>query len=439
MRSIRLRTLSVASLAFLSLACAAARAEPALDADLAGIEPKVIEWRRDIHRHPELGNREFRTAALVAKHLESLGLDVHKGVGGTGVVGVLQGAKPGRVVALRADMDALPVKEETGLPFASTATSEYNGRTVPVMHACGHDAHTAMLMGAAEVLAKRRDEIAGTVMFIFQPAEEGAPEGEEGGATRMIAEGVFRDLRPEAIFALHVEPGAPGRIDVRAGPFLSSATSLRIDLAGRQTHAGRPWEGTDLVNLAADIVKGLATISSRQVDVFDYPNVVSIASVQAGVRGNILPGEATLLGTIRTFDAGRLEQLKQLIRIRVDSLAKAYDATATVTFTEAALVTGSDPELLGILLPALERAAGAAGVDTHARLRGAAEDFSYFEREIPGVYYILGSTPGYTAMETAPTNHSPRFDIDESVLVTGVKAHVLTTLRFLGSDFRKSN
>lgn len=404
---------------------------PDVDSRIATIEAKVIAWRRDVHAHPELGNRELRTAALVAGHLRALGLEVRTGIAKTGVIGVLRGGRPGATVALRADMDALPVREETGLAFASRVTAEYAGQTVPVMHACGHDAHTAMLLGAAEVLAGMRQQFAGVVLFVFQPAEEGAPPGEEGGAKLVLAEGALREPRPDAMFGLHVEPGVPGRIDVRPGPLLSSATSLRIDLRGRQTHAGRPWEGTDLVNLAADIIKSLTTISARQVNVFDVPNVVTLASVQAGIRGNILPGEASMQGTIRTFDTQRLEDLKQLIRTSVDGLARSYGAHAEVLFEEAALVTGSDPKILEEILPALREAAGEAGVNTAALLRGAAEDFSYFQREIPGVYYILGSTPGFTTMQAAPSNHSSRFDIDESVLRVGVKAHVLTTLRYL--------
>lgn len=413
-------------------------APPSIDARLAAVESKVVAWRRDIHEHPELGNREFRTAALVAAHLKSLGLEVRTGIAKTGVIGVLHGTRPGKVLALRADMDALPVAEQTGLPFASRVVAEYEGREVPVMHACGHDAHTAILMGAAEVLAGLRGEIAGTILFVFQPAEEGPPAGEEGGAKLMLAEGALDAPRPDAIFALHVEPGPPGRIDVRPGPFLSSATTLRIRLEGRQTHGGRPWEGTDLVNLAADIVKSLTTISARQVNVFEFPNVVTIASVQAGVRMNILPGEAMLGGTIRTFSAERLALLKDLIRTSVEGLAKSYGASAAVEFEEAALVTGNDPALLQQVLPALEQAAGPAGVDTAALLRGAAEDFAYFETQIPGLYYILGSTKNFTSMEAAPTNHSPLFDIDESVLAVGVKAQVLTALRYLrvGRDAR---
>ena len=422
---------AVAMLVWIASAPMALAGAQEIDAALQAVAPEVIAWRRDIHAHPELGNREYRTARLVAAHLESLGLEVRTGIAGTGVIGILRGAQPGKVLALRADMDALPVKEATGLPFASQVVADYEGRRVPVMHACGHDAHTAILMGAAQVLTQLRARIAGTVLFVFQPAEEGPPAGEEGGARRMLAEGALDNPRPDAIFALHVEPGVPGRIDVRSGPFLSSATTLRIRLEGRQTHGGRPWEGDDLVNLSADIVKAMNTIAARQVDVFSFANVVTIASVQAGLRANILPGEATLAGTIRTFDQGRLDDLKARIRRTVEGLAAGYAVKATVAFDDVARVTGSDPALLQRILPALEKAAGRAGVNREAPLRGAAEDFSYFEQRFPGVYYIIGSTKNYTSMARAPTNHAPDFDIDESVLAVGVEARVRSTLAYL--------
>lgn len=358
-------------------------------------------------------------------------MEVRTGVAVTGVVGVLKGKGRGPVVALRADMDALPVLETTGLSFASDKTGEYNGKQVPVMHACGHDAHTAMLMGAAEVLAGMREQINGTVMFVFQPAEEGAPAGETGGSARMLDEGVFDEPRPDAIFGLHVEPGKPGSINVRPGGFLASATSMRIDLKGSQTHAARPWEGTDLINLAADIVKALTTYSARQVDVFDVPNVITVATINAGVRGNILPGDATMTGTIRTYSNERREVLKTAVADITAALASTYRATASVEFADVAAVTGNDPEILSLVMPALVEAAGDAGVDANSPLRGAAEDFSFFEEEVPGIYYILGSTPPGSDPDNPPTNHSPRFDIDERVLQTGVRAHVLTTLHFL--------
>ena len=413
-----------------------AAAPVGVDAKIITVTPKVVGWRRDIHQHPELGNSETRTAKLVADHLRKLGFDeVRTGIAHTGVLGVLRGGRPGAVVALRADMDALPIKEATGLPFASKVVVTDGGKQVPVMHACGHDAHTAMLMGAAEVLAGMRDQISGTILFVFQPAEEGVV-GKEAGAALMLKEGVFDPVRPDAIFGLHVEPGPVGQIDARPGPFLASSSSIHIKLSGRQTHGGRPWEGTDLINLSADIVKALTTLSARRVNVFDFPNVVSIGALQAGNRTNILPGQATLDGTIRTFDLERRDRLKQLIETSVTNLADTYGAEANVAFEDSALVTGSDPALLDLVMPALKSAAGPAGVRTDALMRGASEDFSYFGAAVPGVYYILGSTPGFTTMEAAPTNHSDRFDIDEAVLPIGVKAHVLTALQFLNARTR---
>ena len=385
------------------------------------LEQQLTAWRRDFHQHPELGFEEVRTAGIVADELRWLGLRVQTGVGRTGVVARLGQGSP--VIGIRADMDALPLQETNAVPYASQVPN--------TMHACGHDAHTAILMGAAEVLAGMRDRIAGTILFVFQPAEEGVA-GEEAGARLMLKEGAFSPIRPDAIFGLHVEPGRVGEIDARPGPMLSSATGISIRLKGRQTHAGRPWEGTDLVNLAADVVKSLNTIAARQVNVFEFPNVVSIGALRAGNRGNILPGEATLDGTIRTFDLARRDDLKARIRTTVAGLAAGYDAEADVNFEDVALVTGNDPALLETVMPAL-KAAAPNGVNTDALMRGAAEDFSFFQAEVPGLYYILGATPPGIPIDKAPTNHSDRFDIDEAVLPIGVKAHVLTALAFLDS------
>jgi amidohydrolase len=406
----------------------------AVEQMISGIKTKLVSWRRDIHEHPEPGLREHRTTALIAAHLKRLGLDeVRTGQAQTGVIGILKGKHPGKTIALRADMDALPIKEATGLPFASRVTLEIDGQTTPMMHACGHDAHVAMLMGAAEILSKMRDKLHGTVMFVFQPNEEGVSYGEQG-AILLLKEGALSRPKPDAIFGLHVEPGKVGTIDVRSGPFLSSATSFRIKLSGRQTHAGRPWEGTDTINMAADVIKALTTISARQVNVFEVPNVVSVGSVQAGNRGNIIPGEALLVGTIRTYAAARKDELKKKIDRAVGGIASAYDGQYSIDFTDDALVTLNDPMLLERLTPALERAAIPGGLNRNAKLRGAAEDFSFYLAEIPGVYAILGSTPNFTSMEAAPTNHSDKFDIDENVLPIGVKAHVYAALDFLNGS-----
>lgn len=401
-----------------------------VDARVEATREEVVAWRRDIHEHPELGNQEIRTADLVARHLRALGLDeVHTGIANTGVVGVLRGGRPGNgVVALRADMDALPILEATGLPFASRVVVDHDGVPTPVMHACGHDAHTAILMGAAQVLAAIRDTIPGTVLFVFQPAEEGIA-GEVAGAALMLQEGVFDRIRPDAMFGLHVEPGPVGRIDVRPGPFLASATRMRILLTGAQTHAARPWEGVDIINLSADVVKSLATLSARKVTTFD-PHVLSIGSIQAGNHANSIPGEALLQGTLRTYNLALRDQLKAMVEGSIANLASDYGARADIDYLDNALVTYNSPTLLDTILPAL-RATGT--VDLETPLRAAGEDFSFFAQVIPSVYYILGSTPGYTTKEAAPSNHSDRFDIDESVLPVGVKAQVLSALTFLDS------
>ena len=418
-------------LAVILAVASSAAADDSVDRRISAVSDKVVGWRRHIHQNPELSNREFETAALVAAHLNSLDMEVRTRIGVTGVVGILHGRGPGPVLALRADMDALPVKEATGLPFASRVFASFGGVEVPVMHACGHDAHTAMLMGAAEVLSGLKDQFDGTVMFVFQGAEEGPPPGEEGGAQLMLREGVFDDPTPDAILGLHVEPGPLGQVQTRAHGFLPSASSMQIYLSGRQTHAARPWEGTDLINLTADIVKSITTLSARQFDVFDVPNVVTVATIQAGNRDNILPGEARLAGTVRTYSNTRKDRLKSAINSIVSSHAKLYGAEARVDFEDVAAVTYNDPELLARLRPALIAAAGEAGLDDNSPLRGAAEDFSFFQQQIPGLYVILGSTRDYANVDTPAPNHSPEFDIDEAVMDTGVRVHVLSALEFL--------
>jgi amidohydrolase len=402
-----------------------AAARPDLSADFEAIESQVIEWRRDIHRHPELSNREFRTAKKVADHLRALGFDdVQTGVAHTGVVGTLKGGKPGPVIALRADMDALPVREQTGLPFASEVMAEYNGKQVPVMHACGHDTHVAMLMGAAEILAKHRDELAGTVQFVFQPAEEGAPAGEEGGASLMVEEGLLDGPdAPEAILGLHAWPERPGTLSYRAGPFMAASDELAIDIKGRQTHGSSPWHGVDPIYVAAQIVTALQGIPSRQLDITKGPAVITIGSIHGGVRGNIIPDDVELVGTIRTFDAGVREELHAKLKQTVSHIAEASGASATVTIDPYAPVTGNDPELLRRMLPTLEWAAGEGNVIEHELITGA-EDFSYYEQRIPGLYLMLGVNEEGVAPGEAASNHSPLFHVNEDALIVGVRTLV---------------
>ncbi len=385
------------------------------------IESEVIAWRRDIHQNPELGNREFRTSALVADHLRSLGLPVQTGVAHTGVVALLRGALPGPVVALRADMDALPVTEAVDLPFASRATTQYNGWEVGVMHACGHDNHVAILMGVARILAELRDRIPGTVKFIFQPAEEGAPAGEQGGADLMIREGVLEDPVPEAIFGLHVFPGDVGRIRYRPGGALASADGLRILVRGSQTHGAQPWGGVDPIVVASQIVLGLQTIVSRQVDLTASPSVVTIGSIHGGVRGNIIPDEVEMVGTIRTFDPNVQQELHRRIRQTASSIAAASGATAETDIYLGVPVTVNDPGLTAMMVPTLERVAGPDGLSLSPPLTGS-EDFAFFAERIPGLYISLGVTPRGADMDTVPVNHSPKFYADEGALIVGVRA-----------------
>ncbi|WP_133511454.1 amidohydrolase [Candidatus Thiosymbion oneisti] len=396
-----------------------------LEAAFAAVEPKVIEWRRDIHQHPELSNREFRTAKKVADHLRGLGFDeVRTGIAHTGVVGTLKGAKPGPVIALRADMDALPVREQTGLPFASTVRDEYNGEEVPVMHACGHDTHVAMLMGAAEVLATNRERLAGTVKFIFQPAEEGPPAGEEGGASLMVKEGVLAGLdAPEAILALHVWPNTGGTLAYRSGGFLAAADNLRIKVVGRQTHGSSPWRGVDPIYVAAQIMVALQGIPGRHLDITKGPAVITIGSVHGGVRGNIIPDEVEMVGTIRTFDPETRALLHAKLRSTVRALAEANGATATVTIESYAPVVRNHPELLRKMMPTLRWAAGDDKVMEASLITGA-EDFAFYLESIPGLYLMLGVNDPGVASGEAPANHSPFFDANEAALITGVRTLV---------------
>ncbi len=417
-----------------SFAVYAEESSHGLDDAFASIEPKVIAWRRDIHQNPELGNREFRTAAKVSDHLTALGFDdVKTGVAHTGVVGTLRGGRPGPTIALRADMDGLPVEEKTGLPFASKVRAEYNGKEVGVMHACGHDTHVAILMGAAEVLANHRDKFSGTVKFFFQPAEEGPPAGEEGGAKLMIKEGVLDgDDAPEAIFGLHAWPGRAGTINYRSGSFLAAADSMHITVKGRQTHGSSPWRGVDPIFIAGQIMMAIQAIPSRQLDITKGPAVITIGSIHGGVRHNIIPEEVEMTGTIRTFDAGERESLLAKLRRTVDMVAEAGGATATVTIEPYAPVTKNDPALLQSMLPTLEGAAGADNVMEHPLITGA-EDFAHFQTRIPGLYLMLGVRHDNLSADEAPANHSPLFDANEDALIVGVRTMVGLALDYAGA------
>jgi amidohydrolase len=409
-------------LAFPSLLAAqSSRLDAEIDRRAAQVEGKVVAWRRDIHEHPELSNREVRTGQLVAEQLRALGLEVRTGVAHTGVVAVLRGGRPGPVVALRADMDALPVTEEVNVPFASKVRTTYNGQEVGVMHACGHDAHVAMLLGVAEVLAGMRRDLPGTVKFIFQPAEEGPPTGESGGAEMMIAEGALDDPKPSAIFGLHVFPYPAGEIRYRAGGAMASADALRIVVRGRQTHGAQPWSGIDPIVVASQIVLGLQTITSRQVDITAAPAIVTIGAVNGGVRNNIIPDSVVMIGTIRAFDPAMRRDIQARVRRTAESIAQSAGAAALVTIDSGPPVTYNDPALTERMAPTLRRVAGADRVGT-AEAKTTAEDFSRYQEKIPGLFFFLGITPPGTDPRAAAPNHSPRFFVDEAALPVGVRA-----------------
>jgi amidohydrolase len=400
---------------------------------------KVVAWRRDIHANPELGNREFRTAKLVAEHLRALGFDeVREKVAHTGVVGILKGGRPGRVVALRADMDALPVKEETDVPFRSQARTEWNGQECGVMHACGHDAHTAMLMGVAEVLAGMRGQIPGTVKFIFQPAEETPPIGESGGAKMMVAEGCLEEPRVDAIFGLHVVSDmTSGKIGYRPGPFMASADDFRVFVRGEQTHAAYPWSGVDPIVVSSQIVLGLQTIVSRKIDITEEPAIVSVGVFHGGVRHNIIPDEVKLEGTIRTFNERHRSEIHEHVKRISEMIAAAGGATARVHIHRWYDVTENDPALTAWSLPTLGRIAGEAQVGLIDKQCGA-EDFSFYQKEVPGFFYFMGCTPPDRDARKAPSNHSPRFYVDEACLPTGVKTLAALALDWLSANAQAS-
>jgi amidohydrolase len=421
------------SLLIALLSATSAFAQPSLAKDVdrhaAKVEAQVVAWRRDLHAHPELSFQEKRTSQLVADHLRRLGLEVRTGVGGTGVVGLLRGGRPGPVVALRADMDGLPVTEEVDVPFKSTARAQFNGQEVGVMHACGHDLHVAILMGTAEVLANMRATLPGTVKFIFQPAEEASGTG-PGGASAMIREGVLENPAPSAIFGLHVFGGAPaGEIFVRPGGVLASSDGLSIVVRGRQTHGAVPWSGVDPIVVASQIVLGLQTVVSRQVDLTTSPAIVTIGSITGGVRGNIIPDTVTLQGTIRTFDEDMRKKIHERVRRAVEGIAQSAGATAEVQITAGNGVTSNDAALLERMRPTVERVAGKAV--SPGKQTTASEDFSFYHQRIPGLFLFLGVTPEGQDLQNVALNHSPRFFADERALPVGVRLLSHLTVDYL--------
>ena len=404
-----------------------------LQADLDPLMKKVIEWRHDIHEYPELGNREFRTSKKVAEHLVSLGIEVETGIAYTGVVGLIQGGKPGPTIALRADMDALPVTEKTGLSYASVQRTQYLGQDVGVMHACGHDAHVAILMGAAEFLAKNKEHLEGDVMLIFQPAEEGAPEGEGGGAEMMLAEGIFDKYKPDVIFGLHVTNSRHGHLGVLPGPAMAAASSYRITIKGTQAHGSRPWDSIDPIMATAQLIESLNTVVSRRINIINNPAVISVGMVQAGTRNNIIPDISQITGTIRTFDPVLRAEIYDEIRQIARGVAEGTGTEVDVEFDVGGFypVTFNNVELTNQYAKTLSEAADGKFLILDAPTTGA-EDFSFFSQEIPGMYFWLGvNEPG---VDVAPGNHTPYFKIDDRALDEGVKAMI-----YLALDYASNN
>jgi amidohydrolase len=404
-----------------------------IDRKAAELAPRVVQWRRDIHQHPELSFQETRTAALVAQHLKSLGLEVQTGVGGNGVVGILRGGKPGPVVALRADMDALPVTEMVDLPFKSTVRATYNGQEVGVMHACGHDNHVAILMGTAELLAGMKDRIPGTVKFLFQPAEEAPPRG---GAGPMIEAGVLENPHVDAVFGLHVGPGALGTVGYHSGPTAASADNFKIIVHGKQTHGAMPWAGVDPIVVGAQIVLGLQAIMSRQVDLSSAPAILTVGAFNSGNRNNIIPDSAVLIGTVRTFDEAVRKEIHARMKKTAEGIAQSAGATADVQIEFGYPVTSNDPALTARMLPTLQRAAGAKNVAEHSATT-ASEDFSRYAQKVPGLFVTLGVTPPTKDWRTAAPNHSPLFEADEAALPIGVRVMSSLALDYLAGGSKK--
>ncbi|NMK46551.1 amidohydrolase [Achromobacter sp. Bel] len=407
-----------------------------IDQRAKAIEDKLIAWRRDIHQHPELGNQETRTSKLVADHLRALGMDVKTGVAGTGVVAVLKGGKPGPVVALRADMDALPVKEQVDVPFASKAKGTYLGKEVDVMHACGHDTHTAILMATAEVLAGMKDQLPGSVKFIFQPAEESPadfePDGKKiWGAKMMVQEGVLDNPKVDAIFGLHVSSAYPaGWLSWRSGPAMAAADQFWIDVTGKQTHGARPWSGIDPIVVSSQIILGLQTIPSRQINSMLEPAVITVGAIHGGNRMNIVPDNVAMTGTIRTYDEGMKKDIHQRIARTAEMIAQSAGAKADVRVVELYNATVNNPALTEQMGSTLRRVAGEGNYGLQPKST-ASEDFSFYQEKVPGMFFYLGVTPKGTDVEKAAPNHSPRFYVDESGLINGVRALSNLTIDYM--------
>jgi amidohydrolase len=385
------------------------------------VQTKLVEWRRHLHQHPELGNREVNTAAYIVAQLKGLGLDIQTGIAKTGVVAILKGGKPGPCIALRADIDALPVKERVDVPYASKDSTDYLGQKVPVMHACGHDAHTAMLIGTAQVLSSMKKDIAGTIKFIFQPAEEGPPGTEEGGAGLMVKEGVMDNPKVDVVFGMHIESWIPaGDIQYKSGSFMASADLFTVKVKGKSSHGSQPWLGVDPISVSAQIIEGFQNIVSRQMDLTKAPVVITVGKINAGVRFNIIREEANMEGTLRTLDTKMQEDVQARMKFTAAKIAEASNATAEVVFYPKTLVTYNNPALVEKMIPSLQTAAGKDNVRAMDWVTGA-EDFSYYGTKAPAFFFYIGGMPRGNDAKNAPPHHTPDFMIDDSRLYVGVK------------------
>ncbi len=427
----RLISIFLLGIAITTQAQVSAKLQSKLDAQANEVEAKVIEWRRHFHQYPELSNRETKTGEYIAAYLRTLGLEVQHPVAKTGVVAILRTGKPGPVIGLRADIDALPVTERNSLPFASKEKVIYNGQETGVMHACGHDSHTAILMGVATVLTKNKADLKGTIKFFFQPAEEGAPVGEEGGAALMIKEGVLENPKVDAVFGMHISSMTPlGMITYRPGGLLAASDTYSITVKGRQAHGSAPWMGVDPIVVSAQIINGLQTIISRQSELTKEAAVITVGRIQSGIRENIIPEEAFMAGTIRTLDAGMQDKIHEKIKLTATKIAESAGATAEVTIRRGYPVTYNDPTLTEKMASSLERA---AGKEKTVRINAStgAEDFSFFQQQVPGLFFFVGALPPGQDPAKAPSHHTPDFMIDEKGFLTGIRAMLNVTTDYM--------
>jgi amidohydrolase len=407
-----------------------------LDLAAAELQPQVVEWRRWFHNNPELSNREFNTAKKITEILTDMGLEPQTGIAHTGIIAIIEGGLPGPLVAIRTDIDALPVEETTGLEFASTARTEYNGLDVGVMHACGHDNHMAMLLGAAKILNDMKAQLQGSVMLIFQPAEEGPPEGEEGGAALMLKEGIFEDRVPDAVFGIHVGIGIPGgQFAVKPGPLMAAADTFKLTVRGKQTHGARPWDGVDPIVTTSQIIMGFQTIASRQVDVTKAPSIISVGRIGGGVRFNVIPDEVVLEGTIRTFDPEMREYIHSAMDRTASLIAESARAEAELYVDKSGRAVVNDDALTAEMIPVLERASGQPVLSVLPQT--VAEDFSEYGEFAPSLFVFLGNWEASLDPSTQPTNHSPYFDMYEPYLETGVKGFSYMVVNYM-QDHPKS-